>query len=65
MTWPGLLVRWLLQSSANHESTRLAPYVQTALATGIPFYIGEGNSVSCGGQYNISDVFGATLWVRL
>jgi hypothetical protein len=29
---------------------------------GIPFYIGEGNSVSCGGMPGVSNVFGATLW---
>lgn len=28
----------------------------------IPFYIGEGNSIACGGEYGISDTFAASLW---
>jgi hypothetical protein len=39
-----------------------APIAAAARAWGLPFFIGEGNSVSCGGQVNVSDVFGAALW---
>jgi hypothetical protein len=41
---------------------RLAPILAAARAIGVPFVIGEGNSVSCGGQANVSDVFAAALW---
>ncbi|KAJ9468353.1 Beta-glucuronidase [Diplonema papillatum] len=37
-------------------------YQQYANATSVPFWIGEGNSASCGGLPNISDTFSATLW---
>jgi len=40
----------------------LAPAIAEAKARGIPLYIGEGNSISCGGQRNVSDVFAAALW---
>jgi hypothetical protein len=31
-------------------------------AAGLEFWIGESNSVACGGQPNISDVFASALW---
>lgn len=40
----------------------LTPIIAEAKQRGIPFYIGEGNSVSCGGQVNVSDVAGTALW---
>ena len=33
-----------------------------AHAAGVPFRVGEGNSVSCGGRAGVSDVFGTALW---
>lgn len=39
-----------------------APFASAARAHDVPFVIGEANSVSCGGQENVSDTFAATLW---
>ena len=41
----------------------VAPYVATADRHGVPAFIGEGNSISCGGFAGVSDVWGAALWV--
>lgn len=49
-------------NAATSGATHVTPFAQAARAVSIPFYIGEGNSVACGGQYNVSDVFGAALW---
>jgi hypothetical protein len=54
----------LEDKSAQEEAQHLQPYVSVAAANKVPFYIGEGNSVACGGAYNVSNVFAATLWVR-
>ena len=40
----------------------LAPLARVASAAGIPMYVGEGNSASCGGYSTVSDVLGAALW---
>ena len=40
----------------------LAPLARTAAAARIPFFVGEGNSISCGGAYNLSDVGASALW---
>lgn len=40
----------------------LAPYAAAAATAGIPFRVGEGNSVNCGGAKGVSDVFGAALY---
>eukprot|EP01064_Diplonema_japonicum_P030699 TRINITY_DN528_c11_g1_i1.p1 TRINITY_DN528_c11_g1~~TRINITY_DN528_c11_g1_i1.p1 ORF type:complete len:566 (+),score=112.48 TRINITY_DN528_c11_g1_i1:62-1759(+) len=37
--------------------------VQQLSALSIPFWIGEGNSASCGGVPNVSNTFMSTLWV--
>src|SRR5262249_47263821 len=39
-----------------------APHAQAAHAAGLPFRMGEMNSVSCGGAPGVSDVFAAALW---
>jgi len=40
----------------------MQPLATAAKTAGVPFYIGEGNSVSCGGEMGVSDTFAATLW---
>lgn len=40
----------------------IAAYAAAARARGTRFFIGEGNSFSCGGEAGISDAFAATLW---
>ena len=40
----------------------IAGIIAETKARGIPFYIGEGNSVACGGEVNVSDVFASALW---
>lgn len=40
----------------------LAPFAAEARASNIPFHVGEGNSISCGGRDGISNVFGSALW---
>jgi hypothetical protein len=39
-----------------------APHAQAAHALGLPFRMGEMNSVSCGGAPGVSDVYAAALW---
>ena len=51
----------LLNSTAA-SAAYLAPFGAGARAAGVPFRVGEANSVSCGGRANISDVFGSALW---
>ena len=52
----------LNDSSSAHIGDFLAPLAKTAAASRIPFYVGEGNSASCGGKTGVSDVFAAALW---
>ena len=40
----------------------LRPLINATAAHSIPFWIGEGNSVSCGGMPGVSDTFAAALW---
>ena len=40
----------------------LATVIAETKANGIPFFIGEGNSIACGGQAGVSDVMAAALW---
>jgi hypothetical protein len=46
--------------AAEQQAASVAGWVATA--RGVPLYIGEGNSVSCGGAAGVSDVWGAALW---
>jgi hypothetical protein len=52
----------LSDAAIDSVAAKVAPFAAAARAAGIPFRIGEGNSVSCGGQKNVSDVFGVALW---
>jgi len=52
----------LADSSAAGRAATAKPLVAGVRALGLPFYIGEGNSISCGGESGISDTFAATLW---
>jgi hypothetical protein len=56
---------WALLSDAAGAAGTGAlfqPLVAAARAQGIAFRIGEGNTVSCGGRANVSDVFAAALY---
>lgn len=52
----------LADSSSVGSRTFLAPYVASSRAAGLPFRVGEGNSVSCGGRSGVSDAFASALW---
>jgi hypothetical protein len=45
-----------------HQLAHLAPLAHQTRAQGLPFNVGEGNTISCGGQSGVSDVFAAALW---
>lgn len=47
---------------ASDAAAFLLPYASAAATAGVPFVVGETNSVSCGGQRGVSDVFAAALW---
>lgn len=50
--------RWL-----PNGTLRLAQFVALAEAKGVPFVVGESNSVSCGGGAGVSNTFASSLWV--
>ena len=52
----------MADKAAAGEAANVAPAVATAAAHGVPLYIGEGNSVSCGGTTGVSDVWAAAVW---
>lgn len=52
----------MADSSAEGQANTTRPLADIAAAHSIPMFIGEGNSVSCGGYTGVSDVFGAALW---
>jgi hypothetical protein len=53
----------LLDNGAtDNNANKLAPYVTAAASFGLPFFIGEGNSVACGGETNVSDIASTALW---
>eukprot|EP01113_Clastostelium_recurvatum_P031015 TRINITY_DN3828_c0_g1_i3.p1 TRINITY_DN3828_c0_g1~~TRINITY_DN3828_c0_g1_i3.p1 ORF type:complete len:491 (+),score=81.63 TRINITY_DN3828_c0_g1_i3:92-1564(+) len=53
----------LMQDRATiGEAQGQARAIAYAHTLGIEYYMGEVNSVACGGRANVSDVFGATLW---
>jgi len=56
------LAQLLADTSTNNPVTFLEPFVKDAKDVGLDFYVGEGNSVSCGGEDEISNVYGASLW---
>jgi hypothetical protein len=53
---------WQLMEDPASQALVLQPFVAAARAASIPFHVGEGNSVSCGGEPGVSDAFGAALW---
>jgi hypothetical protein len=48
--------------SASSTRYNFPLYNQFVNAHGRKLYLGESNSVSCGGASGISDVFGAAIW---
>eukprot|EP01088_Endostelium_zonatum_P013530 TRINITY_DN2818_c0_g1_i1.p1 TRINITY_DN2818_c0_g1~~TRINITY_DN2818_c0_g1_i1.p1 ORF type:complete len:499 (-),score=79.48 TRINITY_DN2818_c0_g1_i1:80-1576(-) len=53
----------LLQDrAAAGQAGLVEPWVNDAINAGRKFVVGECNSVACGGQLGVSDVFGAALW---
>jgi hypothetical protein len=52
----------LLEPQAAQSVTALTKYAQVSRHFNRPFYIGEGNSVACGGSNDVSNTFGAALW---
>jgi len=56
------LAELMADKSTIGEASFLEPFVKDATALGLQFYVGEGNSASCGGMPNVSNVFGASLW---
>ncbi|EJU02041.1 hypothetical protein DACRYDRAFT_22427 [Dacryopinax primogenitus] len=39
------------------------PQVAAAQSVGVPFFVGEFNSVSCSGKQGVTDTFGQALWI--
>ena len=55
---------FLLQDSAAAAGAQgVAAAVTLAHNAGLPFRIGELNSIACGGEYGVSNIFAATLWM--
>lgn len=54
------VARLLDDSAAEGQAASVAAWV--ARAQGVPLFIGEGNSVSCGGAAGVSDVWASALW---
>jgi PKD repeat protein len=54
---------YLLQdSAATKGATAVASSVPLAHADSLPFRMGEMNSISCGGETGVSDIFASALW---
>jgi hypothetical protein len=57
------LAELLADGASAGSAAYLAPFAAAARAAGnLPFRVGEGNSASCGGRDNVSNVFGTALW---
>jgi hypothetical protein len=52
----------MTDDASTHAAIQLAPMIKSVTSQRIPFFIGEGNSVACGGAYGISDTMAAALW---
>jgi len=52
----------MADAATKGEAEFFKPLVEDATALGLRFYIGEGNSVSCGGMPGVSNVYGVVLW---
>jgi hypothetical protein len=51
------------RQASTSGATAVRNAVQVAHQRGLPFRMGEMNSISCGGEPGVSDVFAASLWV--
>lgn len=58
---PPVTIAELMADSAA-QSKNFPSYISDVVPAGVPLYVGEGNSVSCGGQAGVSDAFAAALW---
>lgn len=56
------LAKLLSDQCAAGAAASVANFSAAAAAAGIPFFIGEGNSVNNGGIYGISNTMGSALW---
>ncbi|KAA0148020.1 hypothetical protein FNF29_06964 [Cafeteria roenbergensis] len=52
----------LAPEASSGQADKMRPFSEGAAAAGVPFVIGESNSVACGGQEGVSDVLGSALW---
>ena len=52
----------LADASIGGQLEKLAPFIEATTKRSIEFWIGEGNSASCGGMPGVSDTFAAPLW---
>ena len=52
----------LADASVGGQLEKLAPFIEATTKRSIEFWIGEGNSASCGGMPGVSDTFAAPLW---
>jgi hypothetical protein len=52
----------LTPSTLNGTATAAASYVAQGDALGVSTYISETNTVACGGQAGVSDVYASALW---
>lgn len=59
---PVSLDELLADGAVDNVAAYVAPFAAEARAAGVAFRIGEGNSVSCGGRANVSNVLGTALW---
>ena len=53
----------LSDNSSVAMAQSLAPYVQVAHNTNLPFRVGEMNSAACTGKMGVSNTFASALWV--
>jgi hypothetical protein len=54
---------YLLQPTATTKAPHtITPGIQAAHSAGSPFRMGEMNSISCGGETGVSDIFASALW---
>jgi len=55
-------VDYLLQEGAQSGAANVASGVAPTHAAGIPYRLGESNTISCSGQAGVSNTFQAALW---
>ena len=59
---PPSIADLLATAAVTKNVAEMVPRLAAARAASLPFFIGEGNSVACGGQAGVSDTFAAALW---